>query len=288
MTPPVVVIGMHRSGTSLVVASLQRLGLFAGGRKDSVRNYEAAFFRQLNDWLLNQSGATWDHPAPFLGLLEAEDVRSLEVEYLHRVVHSRRVVGFMGPARYLRYRAPEALPPPWGWKDPRNTFTLPIWTEVFPNPRVVHVVRHGVDVASSLRARHRRTLARRAAAFRDGRGGLRAGSKGFTETVRCATLEGGFSLWEEYVDQARSHLDALGGRGVEVAYENLLSDPGEVLGELSAFCGLSPSPRSLAEVATGARPDRALAFRGRPELEAFAEAVGERLRARGYPGIGTR
>jgi hypothetical protein len=44
----------------------------------------------------------------------------------------------------------------WGWKDPRNSITLPVWLKLFPDARVIHIVRNGVDVAESLYRRQQR------------------------------------------------------------------------------------------------------------------------------------
>ena len=38
----------------------------------------------------------------------------------------------------------------WGWKDPSNTFTLPIWLSIFNNAKVIYVLRHPLDVSRSL------------------------------------------------------------------------------------------------------------------------------------------
>lgn len=50
MNPPVIIIGMHRSGTSLVARLLDVLGLFLGKYKDE--NHEARLFISINDWFL--------------------------------------------------------------------------------------------------------------------------------------------------------------------------------------------------------------------------------------------
>ena len=67
MSPPVIVVGAHRSGTTMVVEMLEALGLFVGERKDV--NHEALFFVRFNEWLMYRSGATWDHPEPVRGEL---------------------------------------------------------------------------------------------------------------------------------------------------------------------------------------------------------------------------
>jgi hypothetical protein len=280
VSEPVVVIGMHRSGTSLVSSVLQRLGLFMGHRQD--KNNEAVFFRRLNDWLLHQSGAEWDNPEPFHRLVTTPEVRGLAVDYLRGVVRSPRTVGYLGPT--LRHLGLAGLEEPWGWKDPRNTFTLPLWMDVFTEVRVVHVVRHGVDVAASLRARHRAALARRGAAYRSRRRLYRLWPKrtGFTDSLRCATLEGGFSLWEEYVTEGRAHVGRLGSSALELRYEDLVGSPEAPVRGLASFCGVEPPQVDLASIARGVKSERALAFRGTPELDEFAEASADRLRRLGY------
>ena len=42
MVEPVVVIGMHRSGTSIMAMLLDQLGVFMGSSRD--QNYESTFF----------------------------------------------------------------------------------------------------------------------------------------------------------------------------------------------------------------------------------------------------
>ena len=60
---PVIIVGMHRSGTTMLSQLLERLGLFTGEKKDD--DYEALFFYKLNEWLLNQANASWDNPHNF-------------------------------------------------------------------------------------------------------------------------------------------------------------------------------------------------------------------------------
>lgn len=280
--PPVLILGMHRSGTSLVARLLEEMGLFVGWRKQD--DHEALFFLALNNWLLEQAGGRWDHPEPVEDLIDEGPVRELVVDYLRFSLRSPRAVSFLGPGRYLRYRTPEALTMPWGFKDPRTTFTLPIWLDLFPNARVVHVFRHGVDVAESLRRRHERILASWRERYRTLRWTYRFRSKqsSFTTSVRCANLERGFALWEAYLRRARSAVQSVGERGTELRYEDFLSSPLEVLGKLAEFCELPASQGEIDRLAGQVRGERALAYRQRPELLDFAESHAESLESFGY------
>ena len=61
-TDPVVILGMHRSGTTLLTRILSRLGIFMGHRLQ-VTN-EPIFFRDLDNKLLSIAQAAWDMHFP--------------------------------------------------------------------------------------------------------------------------------------------------------------------------------------------------------------------------------
>src|SRR5437899_8959248 len=42
----------------------------------------------------------------------------------------------------------------WGWKDPRNSLTLPFWQDLLPGLRTLIVVRNPLEVAHSMRERN--------------------------------------------------------------------------------------------------------------------------------------
>jgi hypothetical protein len=279
---PLIVIGMHRSGTSVLVRAIEQLGVFMGWRKHY--GDEAAFFTRVNEWLLRQAGASWDHPEPFRRLVEHAELRALAVEHVRILLGSPRVIGYLGLGRYLRWRIPERLAHAWGWKDPRNTFTLPLWLDCFPDARVIHVHRHGVDVAQSLQARHERMLA--AARARQRRLGrlrwLKPKRGGFTDSVRCASLTEAFVLWEQYVSEARRHVRLLSDRAIEVGYERLVDDPRTSLVELARWIGVTPRPTALDAAVKLLSQDRAYAYRHHADLCVFAERVHAPLKALGY------
>jgi len=281
---PIIIIGMHRSGSSLIAGLLQTLGMFMGQDQDD--HCEAMFFIRLNDWLLRQTGAAWDNPDPIQYLLEHSQARSLAVDYVRYMMRTPRAVNYMGLGKYLRFRSPDHLALPWGWKDPRNTFTLPFWRDLFPQARVVHIYRHGIDVANSLRTRVNQRLAG-AQALHDRRKkwhlySLRPKRGGFADTMRCTFLEGAFSLWETYRRQAQRQVEQLGPKALELQYEKLVADPLPGLRSLARFGGLSATDDMLVEVASQVQPGRVYAYRTNSELMAFAESVSERLAKWGY------
>jgi len=273
---------MHRSGTSLVVRMLASLGLYVGETRDE--NDEAIFFRRLNDWILLQSGASWDNPMPTRYLIECREARSLAVDYLRFALRAIRAKSYLGWISFLRHRDLARLSVPWGWKDPRNTFTLPLWLDVFPDARVVCVRRHGVDVAYSLKVRHESILRAASASYPKWRPTYLAlqESGRFTSGLRCSTLEGAFSLWEEYVGKGYLHVRELGQQAIEFKYEDLLERPAEIADTLVDFCHLSPTRALKGSVLQQVDRSRAFAYRRQAGLRMFAEGVEVRLQRFGY------
>ncbi len=281
---PIIIIGMHRSGTTMLARQLEALGVFMGKQKEE--NQEALLFFQIDSWLASQCGGSWDNPQPIRYLLENQEIRAQVREYIRNyLLTTVRAASYLGWKNYLRYRSPFALDRLWGWKSPLSTFTLPIWLDLFPDAKVIHISRHGVDVANSLRQRERRSAAptpRRNLYYKMRiLHAIRPKSGEFIRP-RCDLLQGGLSLWEEYVAQAHSHVCSLGGRAIELKYEALLTQPDAVLRKIVEFCELLCSEEAIEKAASLVRKDRAYAYREKSDLRAFADLVPERLSAYGY------
>ena len=90
--PPVIVAGMHASGTTLLSRIVQRCGVFMGAEKNE--NEEAEFFRGINQQVLALTEASWDEPETFVLALGQRATR-LELEgLLKRAVNSVRTVRY--------------------------------------------------------------------------------------------------------------------------------------------------------------------------------------------------
>jgi Sulfotransferase family len=282
MRAPVIFIGMHRSGTSMLGRLLEELGMFFGAHKDE--NNEALFFQDINEWLLNQCGGRWDNPTPFTQYFWRSDeaVKWTEL-YIRNLMASPRSLQFLGPRLALRGIAGLSLP--WGWKDPRNTFTLPLWLRIFPDAKVVSIERNGVDVAQSLRAREIQLLNAAPDFYKKNRLAffLRPRRSGFAHSPRCLVLEDGFALWEEYTSQAEAVMKQLPAhRVLALRYEEVLDRPAMWLARSADFCGLEVSQVQLDRAVKNIRVDRAKAYESDAELTNFANARAAALIARGY------
>lgn len=148
---------------------------------------------------------------------------------------------------------------PFGWKDPKNTFTLDFWKHVFPHPRIIHIYRNPIDSVSSY---IERDLALKNKFEWNWKKKLKRDwliSKNFHENFRLYNLNEGYDLWEEYVSKALS-LKHEFEHYTEVRYEDFLEQPKEMLKALALFSGLNPSAAQLDAAIEGVQQDRAFAF----------------------------
>lgn len=255
--------------------------MFVGADTDA--NEEARFFQAINRRVLRALGGDWHRPETPVQLLGEKQVRSLAVEVVRKELEGLRTVRYLGISRLIRARLGRLPDEPWGWKDPRNTLTLPLWIELFPRLRVVHVTRHGVDVAASLANRGQdrlRSLQTRKASESDSR---RLGVDWISDALYCRSIEEGFALWKRYVDQGRRWKERLTDRYLEIRFENLVQNPVSGIGDLRSFAGMDlPESESGGSSPFTLEPSRANAYLKNAELREFAQAHENDLRERGY------
>lgn len=131
----ILILGMHRSGTSCLTGSVQQAGLALGEFSDwnphnLKGNRENTEIMTLNEDVLKANGGAWNAPP-------------------------RRVV--WPPVYTMRARqilAKFAHNPVWGFKDPRTLLTLQGWLDAGIEPQYIGIFRHPLAVAGSLLARN--------------------------------------------------------------------------------------------------------------------------------------
>jgi hypothetical protein len=225
---------------------------------------------------MRQAGAEWDQPEAFDALLADSSRRELFGDFLRYSLTTPRAVSYLGWSRYLHYRDLARLDVAWGWKDPRSTFTLPFWLDIFPDARVLHIYRNGVDVANSL---HMRSQAGHAHFLTWKRLHRRLAFSWWNQLspklyVRNFSLSEGFALWELYTRRADEHIAALPVERVrQVQYEAFLADPLPVIQDLCDFVGVTVSPDVIQRAIATIKPGRARAYEQDAELRAFYEQV---------------
>jgi len=265
-SPPVIVVGMHRSGTSAVSRLLHAAGINMGRRQDA--NAESLFFLRINHWLFSQCGASWANVDQIPELLAEH------IDVLEPIV--RRRVGSVASIEHFGVRRD---PGPWGFKDPRASMLHPLYQRLFPACKFVVVSRHGVDVAASLRER---SLASRALVGDESTvplfGIRQPRSHRLQNALVASDLARNFALWESY-QRSQADLEAQAGqdRVHRIRFEDLVRDPPVQLRSLSNFVGTQVADNGLIA-------QRAFAFEESPELVAFARENAASLTMHGYAG----
>ncbi|QEP43613.1 sulfotransferase [Ectothiorhodospiraceae bacterium BW-2] len=276
MSPPVIIVGMHRSGTSVLTQLLAQQGIFWGVNQD--HHFEPRFFQQLNDALLSQTGGRWDWPEQASQLWCEPQLKAQAVTYLNQLWHALAAWRYWGVGYGLSGRRPRY----WGWKDPRTTLLLPLWLQLFPDAKIIHLQRHGVDVAHSLLRRNQQVTGQlRAASYRSvWRRTVRRlrwwlpqpCQNRFTESYRCLTLEGGLSLWSHYMAQAEQFEPLVPAeQWLNLRFESLCEQPVNELQRCFEFIGIEVSRLKLQQLATQLRPELAGQYRRHSHLQQFAE-----------------
>lgn len=137
---PICIAGMHRSGTSMVARLLQACALFLGPDEELMQPssanpegyWENRHFVNVNEGIMAQFGGWWGSPPSFPARWEfTPEIDSLFGE-------AEELVG--------RFRGHNS----WGWKDPRNSLTIPFWRRLIPDLKVVVCVRNPLEVARSI------------------------------------------------------------------------------------------------------------------------------------------
>lgn len=137
MNKTVVVLGMHRSGTSMIAGILYFLGVNMGekliGRMASnpLGHFEDEEFVKLNDRILKLAGGSWHNPPERESILKQQEVFDQDI----KSVTARLSCGI------------------GGWKDPRTSLTIELFLPYLANPFFIIIQRAPGAVARSLKKR---------------------------------------------------------------------------------------------------------------------------------------
>ncbi len=134
LDPAVLVLGMHRSGTSWLAGALKRAGLFLGRHSawnpyNQRGNQENPDVVELHDRVLAAAGGAWNDPPARV---------EWSAEHLRQARELAADMGIYGP---------------WGFKDPRVLLVLEGWRQVLGSFLAVGIFRHPGAVAASLAER---------------------------------------------------------------------------------------------------------------------------------------
>lgn len=248
---------------------LRTLGVHMGADCGPVHG-ESAFFREINVRMLLSAGASWYRPGRMRAALSREGMDKALVAAV------RRAAAAPTRATYLGVEPPEAVPRfsdlemPWGWKDPRTTLTLPLWRRVFDAPKVIHIVRNGVDVAESLIERERRAPRLPFAMLRYRLKRLRPWPWSEIKLRPFRDHQEAFDLWADYVQAGVDATAAMDPRDVfTTRFEDLVSAPRRVIREWADFVRTEADGTMLDGLATEVDAGRRFAFVARSDLVRF-------------------
>jgi hypothetical protein len=229
---PVIVMGMHRSGTTMLARLLSSAGVFMGHQLTT--NFESMFFQWLNRDILDPLGCSW---------ARLEDLPEVGVLF-EKFTTMKRIVG----DRLTRGLVAEhfgggPVGESWGWKDPRTCLTLPFFQGFFPDARIVFIYRDPRDVAMSLLTRHERAYDK---SFRLGAADAQAR---FTHYL---------ALWDEYNRRALEGMAAFRSV-ISVRSEDFVESPRGPMHDILTMLTLPPT-REMEQQLAEVRLDRARAF----------------------------
>lgn len=232
------ILGMHRSGTSLVTQWLFRCGLDVGthllpagiGNKEG--HFEDEEFLSLHkQWLtkrkLSDTGLIAHDPSP----LQDEEVQQLETLVSQKRNNEQ-----------------------WGWKEPRTCLWLPVYKQMLPDAYSLIVVRNFNDTVNSSIMREYRTeeaAHQRKVQSKKGLSKLkwkylkRKRPKNFFKRYAEEYLK----VWVHYYEKIVAYCNDLPAeKYLLVSYEDLLSNDKEVLDKLIHQWGFSLQPVPFKDV----------------------------------------
>jgi len=164
---------MSRTGTSLTTRVLHLAGVYLGPEEELLDaelrqlagegehvlakargsnpngHWEHYRLMRLNERILRSLGGSWREPPAMPPGWESSPELAAEREQARALL----VESFAGHEL-------------WGWKDPRNSLTLPFWQLLLPEVRYVVCLRNPIDVAASLERRERMSAAQALALWR--------------------------------------------------------------------------------------------------------------------------
>jgi hypothetical protein len=133
-----VILGMHRSATSLVAKGLAHeinMGAqFEYAPDNPEGHWENWDIVNLNDKILKEAGGSWDNPPSREAILEAgkkyePDIKEIVDRFNRKGEH-------------------------WGFKDPRTALTVELFVPHLVEPHYIAVFRNPTEVAKSLKVRN--------------------------------------------------------------------------------------------------------------------------------------
>ncbi len=231
---PVIICGFHHSGTRLLAQMLEAIGVFQHVNSPT---HEWSYIQHLNTMLLP-------------GWMDPDAIDAFLPDAAREVLSCERLALRIAASGYMGYE-------PWGQKDPRNSVTADAWLELFPDARLINIVRDPMDVLGTLPADYARF------------------SPSGERPQNAPQFWG--ELWNAYTRKTRAAMDR-GGRAVEVRFDALCNEPVETTRRIVEALGLDCSVQAQDFEALNIMPAKVGAYRAWMEEGRLGEAEAEILR----------
>ena len=192
-----VILGMHRSGTSLLARMINSKGVFTGdkmlGKSDSniYGHYEDLEVLKINEKVMKCCGGDWKHTPDVLHATSI--LNQIRLRFLSDYVHDY--------IRTVMYKHDN-----YAFKEPRTTVTFNFWKKNIPSEydiKIIGIYRRPQGVVNSLMKR-------------DGMNPLLA-----------------LKLWKEYNLHLLRHIKAY--PSILISYEDIMMEMPEVTGLINSF-----------------------------------------------------
>ncbi|MEA3378525.1 MAG: sulfotransferase [Nanoarchaeota archaeon] len=141
----VIILGMHRSATSMIARTLHKSGeVFMGekkllqGKGNKAGHFEDLSFLKLNEEILEAAGGSWENPPDY------SEIMALKNEFKEKIKNAICIASSF--AKDLGFKS-------WGFKDPRSILTIDLYMPFLPNPQFIITHRNSKDIAKSLNKR---------------------------------------------------------------------------------------------------------------------------------------
>lgn len=134
--PPVIICGCHGGGTSFVSKLLRLCNVFMGADAEPILNrkyHESRVFRSQNETFLRPFGDKCGFEEK---TVKAFDAALRSPGFIRNQANSVDL-GVLSNIFFNSHDRASA----WGWKDPRNSLTAPIWRSLFPGAVFVVVTK---------------------------------------------------------------------------------------------------------------------------------------------------
>lgn len=215
------------------------LGIHMGDRIS--RDAEALYFRGINRSIIRSQNANWDQPQILTEAMRSTDILESQSQRLRQEMMDKSIFlgnrpsfsRHFGNNKWALIMSHSQVA--WGWNDPQTSLLIPIWTDIFPEAKWIHLIRNGIDVSISLFRKSWKQQRRWLYPL-------------FRSAYRENTLDFQycFNLWEEYLCTIYDNFSTIdNSRKIDIKYEELIQKPEAILNRLISFLGLSISEEMI-------------------------------------------